>query len=202
MFKDKKQLTRRIALVSVSLLFLFTLLATSLPFQQASASGPAATCSRYHTVASGETLSSIALKYNTTVEEIAAANNLKSPYTIYIGQSLCIPAAAGATPVSTSTAGKTTTGPAIEVTEDQYGFVTVAAAGMKPKTPYYVRISFYNYSKVISAKLGTLRTDKNGDGNRTFRIPKAFLNTAKLTICLKNPFTDIATCKPYIQDIY
>jgi hypothetical protein len=200
MFKDKKQIARRIVLVSVSLLFVVTLLASALPSQQASASAPAATCAKYHTVASGETLSSIALKYNVTVEEIAAANNLKTPYTIYVGQSLCIPAATGTTPAPTTSAG-TTSGAKIEARSDRYGFITVATDGMKPKTPYYVKVSFYFYSKLVTAKLGTMRTDKNGDANKTFRLPKNFRNQPKLTVCLKNPYTDVATCIPYRQTV-
>ncbi|MDI6833716.1 MAG: LysM peptidoglycan-binding domain-containing protein, partial [Bacteroidales bacterium] len=43
-----------------------------------------------HVVKSGETLSSIANKYNTTVDAIKKANNLKSTK-IYVGQKLKIP---------------------------------------------------------------------------------------------------------------
>jgi LysM repeat protein len=44
-----------------------------------------------HEVASGETLSSIADKYDTTVEAILAANKLSSPDLIYKGQELVVP---------------------------------------------------------------------------------------------------------------
>jgi LysM repeat protein len=44
---------------------------------------------KMHTVKSGETLSSIANKYNTTVDAIMKANNLKSTK-IYVGQKLKI----------------------------------------------------------------------------------------------------------------
>jgi len=44
-----------------------------------------------HVVQSGENLFRIALRYNTTVEVLAAANGISDPGTIYVGQVLVIP---------------------------------------------------------------------------------------------------------------
>ena len=53
--------------------------------------GPSATTTRLlHTVRSGESLSLLARRYGTTVNEIMQANNLRST-TIYVGQELVIP---------------------------------------------------------------------------------------------------------------
>ncbi len=49
----------------------------------------------YHLVTPGETLYRIALQYGTSVEAIAAANNIGYPYNIQIGQQLAIPMAGG-----------------------------------------------------------------------------------------------------------
>jgi putative chitinase len=49
----------------------------------------------WHTVKSGETLSSIARRYGTTWQAIAKANNLSNPNNIYVGQKLKIPSASG-----------------------------------------------------------------------------------------------------------
>ncbi|HID62672.1 MAG TPA: LysM domain-containing protein, partial [Anaerolineae bacterium] len=49
-----------------------------------------------HIVQRGENLFRIALRYNTTVEAIAAANGIRNPQLIYVGQKLTIPA--GTTP--------------------------------------------------------------------------------------------------------
>lgn len=43
-----------------------------------------------HTVARGETLYSIAWRYNIDVEDLAAANSIRTPYTIYPGQKLSL----------------------------------------------------------------------------------------------------------------
>jgi LysM repeat protein len=44
-----------------------------------------------YTVAAGDNLSSIAAQFNVAWQEVAAANNIPAPYTIYRGQKLVIP---------------------------------------------------------------------------------------------------------------
>jgi LysM repeat protein len=51
-----------------------------------------------HVVQRGENLFRIALRYNTTVEAIAAANGISDPRLIYVGQKLTIPQGGGTTP--------------------------------------------------------------------------------------------------------
>ena len=46
---------------------------------------------RYHVVQPGENLFRIALSYGMSYERLAAANGLRYPYTIYVGQRLIIP---------------------------------------------------------------------------------------------------------------
>ncbi len=48
-------------------------------------------CQAMHTVLPYETLCGIAMQYGSTVNAIAAANNLANPNLIYVGQQLCIP---------------------------------------------------------------------------------------------------------------
>ncbi len=68
----------------------------STPAQPGSSSG-------VHIVAAGENLYRIALRYGTTVAALAAANNLASPYRIYVGQRLVVPGAG--TPVQPPAGG-------------------------------------------------------------------------------------------------
>jgi len=49
----------------------------------------------WHTVQPGETLSSIARKYNTSVQAISQANDITNPSQIYVGQRLKIPTSGG-----------------------------------------------------------------------------------------------------------
>ncbi len=49
-----------------------------------------------YTVSTGDTLSNIALRFNVTVAQLVAANNLTNPNLIFIGQELTIPGGTGA----------------------------------------------------------------------------------------------------------
>jgi LysM repeat protein len=52
---------------------------------------PQAVCTGAHTVVSGDTLYSLAYDCGLTVEQLAAANGITFPYTIYVGQVLTYP---------------------------------------------------------------------------------------------------------------
>jgi len=76
---------------SRSFLFLLAVLmmvASSLA--AASVSEASALCQQYHTVQRGENLFRIALRYNTTVATLRAANGLANSNLIYAGQALCV----------------------------------------------------------------------------------------------------------------
>jgi LysM repeat protein len=62
-----------------------------------------------HVVQSGENLFRIALRYNTTVEALAAANGIADPTRIYAGQTLIIPGTAPAPAVVAESAPATVT---------------------------------------------------------------------------------------------
>ena len=63
---------------------------------------PAQSSTIAYTVKSGDTLSEIAQKYGTTVNEITSLNNISNPNIIYVGQYLLIPTTSNAQ-ISTST---------------------------------------------------------------------------------------------------
>ncbi|WP_270519688.1 LysM peptidoglycan-binding domain-containing protein [Limosilactobacillus fermentum] len=68
----------------------------------------------YYTVQSGDTLSGIAIEYNTTTATLTSLNNLSNPNLIYVGQRLLVKststsAASSATSTATSTASATST---------------------------------------------------------------------------------------------
>ena len=69
-----------------------------------------------HVVQPNETLSSIAVRYGSTVQAITQANNLTNPNQIYAGQKLQVPASGGSTQGST---GQATTGCRIRHTVKQ-----------------------------------------------------------------------------------
>jgi LysM repeat protein len=64
----------------------------------------------YHVVQRGETVSSIALRYGTSIQAIATANSLRNPSLIYVGQRLLIPGGGGSSPSTGSSGGGSTSG--------------------------------------------------------------------------------------------
>ncbi len=58
----------------------------------------------YYTVQAGDTLGAIALKFDVTVDDLVAANNLSDPNNLSIGQKLIIPPRRGNNPVKPTAA--------------------------------------------------------------------------------------------------
>ena len=77
---------------------------------------PSATPSGMYIIKSGDTLSAIADDFTTTVEEIMVANDISSPESIQIGQTLIIPSLVDRTPLPAPTFGPQDT-PTIEPTD-------------------------------------------------------------------------------------
>lgn len=76
---------------------------------------PSPTPSGMYIVKSGDTLSAIADDFSTTVEEIMVVNDISSPESIQIGQTLIIPTLVDRTPLAAPTFGPQDT-PTIEPT--------------------------------------------------------------------------------------
>ncbi|MGD8472592.1 MAG: LysM peptidoglycan-binding domain-containing protein [Anaerolineae bacterium] len=88
---------------------------------------PAHAQNQVHFVRRGETLSSIAANYGTTVQAIVQANGLANPNTIYAGQRLIIPASSGSASQSSSSWTYTVRrGDTLSGIASRYG-ITVAA---------------------------------------------------------------------------
>lgn len=182
--------TRRTLLVVINLALILALMAAILPNQPATAA-TTATCSVNYTVQSGDTLTSIAAKYNVTVAALAAANNLTEPYNIYVGQVLCIP--------GTATSTTTTSGSKTDIKVDKWttSRITISITGLTKKIPYIVRVSKDQWGSKTYFVLGRMKTDKTGAATKTFILPKALRDRPYLWICVKNSFNDIPTCKGF-----
>lgn len=177
---------------AIGLVLVLALLATALPAPMPVLA--ADNCAKKYTVVAGDTLSKIALANNITVAELAAANNLKEPYTITIGQVLCIPASS----TTTSTSGDTTTtttssGPSLTASRDGR-LVTVTIKSFPTQTMFFVRIS-EGRRNPVAYRLGYMKTKKSGDLSKTFKLPKELWNVSYFTVCAKNTTTDALLCK-------
>ncbi len=87
-----------------------------------------------YTVKPGDTLSEIAEKYNTTVEKLAAKNNIKDIHLIYVDQVLVIEGTAPSTATATA-AASTTTYEAPAAAEETAEEVTETTTYEAPATP-------------------------------------------------------------------
>lgn len=90
-----------------------------------------------YTVKPGDTLSEIAEKYNTTVEKLAAKNNIKDIHLIYVDQVLVIEGTAPSTATATAAASTTTyeAPAAAEETAEEVTETTTYEAPAAPAAP-------------------------------------------------------------------
>ena len=86
-----------------------------------------------YTVKSGDTLSEIAEKYNTTAEKLAAKNNIKDIHLIYVDQVLVIEGTASTTAPAATT--EETAPVATETVEEAPAAATTYEAPAAPATP-------------------------------------------------------------------
>jgi LysM repeat protein len=186
------KITRSITLL-ICLTLLLTLALSVFPQSQAAA----VTCKYKHKVQQGETLSYIANLYGISWIKIADANNLQAPYTVVPGQVLCIPEGeknASSTP--TSKKGKE---PILTVSSGITN-VLVSVENFPKKTSYYVRV--YPSDRPVSYRLGVFTTNKEGDFTDWFKLPLFVRRTATMTLCVKNVWTDAASCMKYPDLVY
>lgn len=88
---------RRILVLSSVLVVLALLL---IPVTAMVSAGPAQQTTTTYVVQWGDTMYSIAVRFNTTVQAIAQANNISNPNLIYAGQTLTIPTGGTVTPTT------------------------------------------------------------------------------------------------------
>jgi LysM repeat protein len=182
-----KHIFFQIGKLGMSLLVILAILSLTLPQPQIV---QAAECSASYTVKAGDTLSAIAVKYNTTVEAIAQANNLKSPYTIYEGQVLCIPGTAS----SSSGSGQTSTKPSFTASFSG-NKVTIKTKNYPKQNVYYVTAQ--ETGKYTKYQIGKLLTKQSTSVTQKYTLPKDLRERRQLTICLKNIVTDSVQCNKY-----
>lgn len=181
---------RRLGLTTLSLFLVLALLAASAP--GALAAPLAATCVKNYVVQSGDTISGIAQTYKLTVAELAAANNLKEPYTLFIGQQLCIPGTATTTTSTTSTSSSSSNKP-ISV-EFGTNTITVEFTKLTKNNAYMVKVMKVERGELDWVKLGKIKADKKGDGSATFKMPRRLRDATYFQICAKNLTDNKVVC--------
>ena len=183
---------RRLGFIALSVLLVLAILATALP-AEALAAPYAATCASNYIVKSGDTLSKIALNYKVTTAELAAANNLKEPYTLYIGQALCIPGSATATTTaSTSTTSNQNISATFTATT-----ATFKLSGLTKKGRFVIKGRKYDRNDSSWYRFGHFIANKNGGGNVTVKLPRILREPGEIQICFKNATNDKVWCQRF-----
>jgi LysM repeat protein len=171
-------------------LLTLSLLAGALPQAAAAAPLAAAKCAAAYTVKQGDTLATIAKKFDVKPISITSENKMGVPYPIFVGQRLCIPgkdsngslaskyANAGA---AYFTAGFTPNGIYIQPTN-------------YPKNPVWVKGD--NAADKIKnfIKIGKLNAKATGNSRVNYTLPAELKNAKTLTICLKDILSDYNQC--------
>ncbi len=177
--------------MALSLALVFTLLVSALPQSSASA----VTCKYKHKVLQGETLMYIADLYGVSWQKIADASDLTAPYTITAGMKLCIPEGEKPPEVETEDLAK---GATLQVVPG-INKLLVSVENFHKKTSYFVQI--YRADESVSYKIGHFTTNKEGDFTGWFRVPYGVFRSPRMTVCVKNAWTDATYCIRY-NDTY
>lgn len=151
-------------------------------------------CKWYHEVARLDTLDKIYRRYGVAAEQVVNTNDLKSPYTIYVGQRLCIPSEVDKSvkaKVSSSqqsaravyfVAGRTENSTLVYTYNYPKNTVKVKAYNAAARSP-----KFYDLGYIDIAKVGNQHT-------LSFKLPSALANAADLRVCLKDRKTGNLQC--------
>jgi hypothetical protein len=170
----------------------------------------ATNCPKSYTIATGDTLYKIAQTYKVAWEDIVKLNDLKAPYTMIVGTSICIPVATSATTTpksgtpSASSKATTAGGPAI-VFDGYSNYLGVSITGFPTNKVFYVKggqgwVS-PNGHLAEWYPLGRVKTDKNGVGKTAYRLPIRLDIQRPILICMKDTTSDDAYCKYYVKDV-
>ncbi|HLA99062.1 MAG TPA: LysM peptidoglycan-binding domain-containing protein [Anaerolineales bacterium] len=193
MFTSNLSVHTQILARFASVFLVLTLLAGFLPQPALAFSPPAAqTCNTRYTVKSGDTLSSIALQYKIDWTVLAAANNLREPYTIYVGQVLCIPV----TTTSTSTGTSASSNRASFSLALKGRFLVITTSNFPKKNLYYVKVSEGRFRQGPGISIvGRLMVRNKPDNVYSYKLPRELTTVRYLMVCLKNVVTDVNTCR-------
>jgi LysM repeat protein len=157
---------------------------------------PKQQCIDRHGVRRGDTLLKLEAQYGISWRKIAAANGITAPWTIYIGQVLCIPGRKGEDPrPGRDTTPKTKAVPLVFRVRVKAGMLTVRTARFPANELYYVRADDAKRPGSLWHRLGLLRTGPlPGYVETSYMLPEELLKATKLEVCLKNAITDDVAC--------
>jgi LysM repeat protein len=191
----------------LGVVLILTFVLVSFPQQQPALGA----CSYKYKVQSGDSLYKIATLYNVTLAELADANDLKAPYLISVGTTLCIPPGASKPEATKTTTASTTT--TTDNDEDSSkeaytalsvgGIVWIGMANFSKEHFYYVKV-YDAASKIWTStyyKLGIFQTDKDGKFGAWWHLPQKVRDSYRITVCVKDAIDDdLEWCQLVLND--
>ena len=184
----------------LTVLLLLSLLAALLPLGVGAAKSDAK-CARYYEVNKNSTLSKIGSAFGFSASQLAYTNQLAKPYTIYVGQKLCIPdkkdksipkayqSVSGTTKAANFVAGLTSDN---KILVHPYSY---------PSTTVRIKVRTVGDTPGKWYKIGTLYIGSSGNGKTyTYKVPADLQGNRNIQICLKDSKTSYLQCvKPLGQ---
>jgi hypothetical protein len=171
--------------ITLRLAILIAILFTAFPAQAAGTpdlAGWKGKCVCLYPVDKGETLTQIARLFGISAQEIADANGISTSTKLKNGQILCIPRVAFKLAF-----------PKAQLSGSVALKRLYIEGGDFPKLESYsVRIRARN--QTTWTRIGVLRTDKNGEFERNFRIPNIFQDVRRFEVCLKHTLKGYTVC--------
>lgn len=150
----------------------------------------ASPCQASHVVRKGDSLGAIAQQYDVRIDELTKANRLYSPYyTIYVGQSLCIPREAPGFSGAPKYAAALAADFSARLSQDK---LVITTSNFPKSSAYYIKAGS---SPQSAAKIGMFNTKSGGLLQVTVVLPAKLQKASQLVVCLKNNVTDANLCR-------
>ena len=150
-----------------------------------------ANCGRYYTVRSDETLSEIAVRFNTTIDRLLALNFIADSTLIYPGQRLCIAGEGAIIPPT----GRNATLSVVEV--DRGDDITLRGQYFPATTEFTVMMGEQDAAAQDFINAGSFVTPNDGLFVRTVNIPEALEDVADLEVWLVSVDTDLTVTRRF-----
>jgi LysM repeat protein len=186
----------------VAILILVSVLPQSVAVQAAapeSARSAKIACDRWYSVRSNDTLGKIASRFGVEPYQIVNTNKIGSPYTIYMGQQLCIPnPAVNAKQLKKLPKKYLNQGAAsFNVTWDNDSII-IKPLNFPTKSRMLVKVDDMSTPAVKWDKIG-LFTSKKSPAQYRIKLPRGMKDVHQLNVCLKDQRTDFLMCRmsPY-----
>jgi LysM repeat protein len=175
------------------ILLIVTLLAGLMPQQISATSQTKTKCTPTYQVKRGDTLKKIGDRFGFAPNQIVYLNNWVLPYTIYVGQNICIPLKVDSSAPKID--NKYVNIPAAYFTAGRSGADIMVYTYTYPKTTVLVKVRDASNSAKNFYDVGTINIAAVGNGKTSrFKLPAQLQNAKQLQVCLKDRNTSYLQC--------